>query len=189
MVVSKTQNNFRGNPDPESSCNSCGCGDSFPTSPSGFIKLGELILAVVCQFLLLHYGVEYLDRLSVGFLIFLTCNSGVLITSFVYIICYTVSTSTYNTVRSSLVEMLQNVLFAVLYISSSVMLVTSVITELYYLYHTVTGFSAYPALTAVYLMGFLAFILQIIDAILAFALWRKQNNQKNIERSIFLQKL
>ena len=36
----------------------CGCGDTFLTSPTGLVKLAELTAAVVCQFLLLHYGVE-----------------------------------------------------------------------------------------------------------------------------------
>ena len=189
MVISKTQKIVRHNPDQESCCSCCGCRDSFLTSPSGLIKLGELLLAAICQFLLLHYGVEYSDRLGAGYQIFLTCNSGVLITSFVYILCYTVSNVTYNTVRPSLVEILQNVMFAVLYISSSVMLVTSVITELYYLYHTVSGFSAYPSLTAVYMMGFLGSILHLIDAGLAFVFWRKLQKQNNIERTIFLQKI
>ena len=44
--------------DPESCCGCCGCGDTFLTSPTGFTKLGELAIAVVCQFLMLHYGVE-----------------------------------------------------------------------------------------------------------------------------------
>ena len=43
---------------PESCCGCCGCGDTFLTSPTGFTKLAELAISVVCQFLMLHYGVE-----------------------------------------------------------------------------------------------------------------------------------
>lgn len=47
-------------------------------------------------------------------------------------------------------EVLFNLLCCALYIAASTLLLTSVFTELYYLYHTVSAFSAYPALTAVY---------------------------------------
>ena len=45
---------------------------------------------------------RYSERLGLGYQIFLTCNSGSLMTSFVLLLCYTVSTSTYHRVRPSL---------------------------------------------------------------------------------------
>jgi len=162
--------------DPESCCGCCGCGDTFLTSPTGFTKLGELAIAVVCQFLMLHYGVEYSDRLGIGYQIFLTCNSGAMMASFVFLLCYTVSTATYYRVRPSLFEVLFNLLCCALYIAASTLLLTSVFTELYYLYHTVSAFSAYPALTAVYVMGFAAGVLHLVDSILAFIFWRQQSS-------------
>jgi len=95
--------------------------------------------------------------------------------SFVFLLCYTVSTATYYRVRPSLFEVLFNLLCCALYIAASTLLLTSVFTELYYLYHTVSAFSAYPALTAVYVMGFAAGVLHLIDAILAFIFWRQQS--------------
>ena len=151
----------------------CGFGDTFLTSPTGFTKLAEIAIAVVSQFLILYYGVEYSERLGIGYQILLTCNSASLMASFVFLLCYTVSKESFVTVRPSLFEMLLNLLYSALYITASTLLLASVFSELYYLYHTVTGFSAYPALTAVYILGFAAGMVHIVDAILATIFWRK----------------
>ena len=96
-------------------------------------------------------------------------------------------------------EVLLNLLCCGLYIAASTLLLTSVFTELYYLYHTVigtiqavlyctvmycavmyyictAGFTAYPALTAVYVLGFAAGGLHLLDAVLAFVFWRRQSS-------------
>ena len=66
-----------------------------------------------------------------------------------------------------------NLLCCGLYIASGVMLMSTVFTELYYIYMTSTAFTAYPALTAVYVVGFIAAAIHLADAILAFVAWRK----------------
>ena len=71
-------------------------------------------------------------------------------------------------------EILLNLVCCALYLAASSLLMTEVFTELYYLYHTVIGFTAYPALTGVYVMGFAAGVVHFIDAILAFVFWRQQ---------------
>ena len=71
-------------------------------------------------------------------------------------------------------EILLNLVCCALYLTASSLLMTEVFTELYYLYHTVIGFTAYPALTGVYVMGFAAGVVHFIDAILAFVFWRQQ---------------
>ena len=50
---------------------------------------------------------------------------------------------------------------------------STVFSELYYTYHTSIGFTAYPALTAVYVVGFVAGLIHLADAVLAFVAWRK----------------
>merc|ERR1719245_295995 len=117
---------------------------------------------------------RYSERLGIGYQIFLNCSAGALMSTFCLLLCYTVSTATYYRIRPSLFEILLNLLCCGLYLAASTLLMTEVFTELYYLYHTVIGFSAYPALTGVYVMGFAAGIVHFIDAILAFVFWRQQ---------------
>ena len=109
---------------------------------------------------------RYADKLGVGYALFLTANSGSVLTTGILLLCYVTSTPTYNRVRPSLFvsislcstlciyNFLQEVMFTAvccfLYILSSTFLAASVYTHLYYYYHTMPGFSAYPALTAVY---------------------------------------
>ena len=66
-----------------------------------------------------------------------------------------------------------NLLCCGLYIASGVLLMSTVFSELYYTYHTSIGFTAYPALTAVYIVGFVAGLIHLADALLAFVAWRK----------------
>ena len=171
--LNSSYGSYYGDNNGQESCGCCGCGDTFLTSPTGFTKLAELGIAVVSQFLILHYGAEYSERLGIGYQIFLTCNSSSVMASFVFLLCYTVSKETFVRVRPSLFEMLLNLLCSALFITASTLLLASVFSELYYLYHTVTGFSAYPALTAVYILGFAAGMVHIVDAILATIFWRK----------------
>ena len=111
---------------------------------------------------------RYTAKLGLCYSVFLTVNSGTVLTTAVLLLCYATSQPTYNRVRPSLfvsinysiycdnilIMHLQEVYFTasscILYIGASTFLGTSVHNHLYYYYHTMPGFSAYPALTACY---------------------------------------
>jgi len=154
-------------------CQCCTCISlGFLSSPTGVVKTVEFILGVVCQLLLLRYGMEYAAKLGLGYSIFLTSNSCSLLTTGILILCYVTSSPTYNRVRPSLFEVIFTAVCCFLYILSSTFLATSVYTQLYYFYNTIPGFSAYPALTAVYVLGYTAGILNGVDSVMALRFMR-----------------
>eukprot|EP00091_Calanus_sinicus_P000493 TRINITY_DN10413_c0_g1_i1.p1 TRINITY_DN10413_c0_g1~~TRINITY_DN10413_c0_g1_i1.p1 ORF type:complete len:160 (-),score=21.21 TRINITY_DN10413_c0_g1_i1:250-663(-) len=132
----------------------------------------EFIFGVVCQLLLLKYGMEKADKLGIGYSVFLTVNSGSVLTTGILLLCYVTSTPTYNRVRPSLFEVLFTAVSCGLYIGASTFLAASVYQHLYYYYHTIPGFSAYPALTAVYVLGYAAGILHGVDSVMALKFMR-----------------
>ena len=139
---------------------------------TNIVKLLQSGLGAVCQYLAIEFGVEFAERLGLGYQLFLTCNSGSLMCSFLLFLSYSVSRNTYERVRPTMFEMLLNLLCCALYIASSVMLMTTVFTEFYYTYMTEVAFNTYPALTAVYVLGFVAGALHFIDAVLVFIDWK-----------------
>merc|ERR1712107_222813 len=124
---------------------------------TNIVKLLQSGLGAVCQYLAIEFGVEFAERLGLGYQLFLS---------------YSVSRNTYERVRPTMFEMLLNLLCCALYIASSVMLMTTVFTEFYYTYMTEVAFNTYPALTAVYVLGFVAGALHFIDAVLVFIEWK-----------------
>merc|ERR1719500_798176 len=88
-------------------CQCCTCISlSFLTTPTGVLKIVQFILGVVCQLLLLKYGMGYADKLGIGYSIFLTSNSGSVLTTGVLLLCYVTSSPTYSRVRPSLFEVI-----------------------------------------------------------------------------------
>ena len=103
-------------------CRCCTCVDfslGFITTPTGLVKSVQFILGLVCQFLILQYGGEWVlwwlfsllhisiffrhaEKLGIGYSIFLTVNSASVLTTFVLLICYVTSTPTYTRIRPSL---------------------------------------------------------------------------------------
>merc|ERR1712123_203061 len=132
-------------------CRCCTCVSlGFFSTPTGVIKSLEFVFGVVSQLLLLKYGMKYTAKLGLCYSVFMTVNSGTVLTTAVLLLCYVTSTATYNRVRPSLFEAYFTGISCLLYIGASTFLGTSVHNHLYYYYHTMPGFSAYPALTAVY---------------------------------------
>jgi len=131
-------------------------------------------LAVACQYLILHYGLKYSEKLGIGFKMFQICSSGSMIASFSLLLSYLVSKTAYNKIRSSFLEVLLNLLCAALYITASAFLSFSVFDELIYEYET-EKIPAYPAMKSVYIMGFIAGIIHLVDAIMAIMIPIDQN--------------
>jgi len=175
----------RGRKDPGCEiCGLCGCCSctlncanlSFLTTPTGILKVLQFLLSFICQFNLHNWGIEYAKDLGlgIGFPLCLLVSGSSLLTSGVLLVTYTSSSSAYLQVRPSLLEVLLSSVSSLLYFVSSTLLANHVYQELYYFYHTVPGFHAYPALTTVYIAGYAAGVLHAIDGILAIKDWRSK---------------
>lgn len=156
-------------------CRCCTCLRlGFLTSPTGIFKMGEVVTSFTSQMLLLKYGVNYGPDLGLGYYLMMTTSSSSILSSLVLLLCYLFSTSAYNRIRPSLFEVVFNLVSCCFYLGASTCLATAVVRQLYYYYHTVPNFSAYPALTAVYILGYTTGILHGVDSLMAFRMMRKQ---------------
>lgn len=120
---------------------------------------------------------KYGKDLGAGYFVFLTTTSACLLTTSVLLFCYITSVTTYQRVRPSLFEVAFNVVACVLYTGASAFLATAVQMHLFYFYKTIPGFSAYPAMTATYCLGFLVGIVHGVDAGMAFKYMRSINSR------------
>eukprot|EP00088_Acartia_fossae_P071215 TRINITY_DN9733_c0_g1_i3.p1 TRINITY_DN9733_c0_g1~~TRINITY_DN9733_c0_g1_i3.p1 ORF type:complete len:234 (-),score=26.70 TRINITY_DN9733_c0_g1_i3:379-1014(-) len=154
-------------------CRVCTCLHAgFLRTPTAAVKIIEFLIGLTCQFLLLKYGMKYGSDLGAGYSVYLTCCSACLLTSTVLLFCYIVSPNTYNRVRPSLFEVVFNAVACGLYLAASTFLATAVHFHLYYFYKTIAGFSAYPAMTGVYVMGYIVGIVHGIDSAMALKFMR-----------------
>lgn len=117
-------------------------------------------------------SIRYGEELGPGYSIFLTTTSACLLTTSVLLFCYITSVNTYQRVRPSLFEVVFNAVGCGLYIAASTFLATAVQQHLYFYYKTRPGFSAYPAMTATYVLGYVVGIVHGIDAALALKFMR-----------------
>jgi len=84
-------------------CRVCTCLSlDFVKTPIGIMKLAELVLCLVIQNILTKHGPEYADKLGRGLSILGAANSACLVTTLVLLLCYSLSSHTYNRVRPSL---------------------------------------------------------------------------------------
>ncbi|XP_023319612.1 protein singles bar [Eurytemora carolleeae] len=154
-------------------CRVCTCLHSgFLKTPTGAVKLLEFLFGLVCQFLMFQYGMKYGPDLGPSYSIFLTTTSASLLTTCVLIFCYATSETTYLRVRPSLFEVAFSYVSCGLYIGASTYLATSVHNNLFYFYKTIPGFSAYPAMTAVYVLGYIVGIIHGVDGSMALKFMR-----------------
>jgi len=154
-------------------CRCCTClHPGFIKTPTAAIKIFESIVSIVCQFLLIQFGFKYGKDLGFGYFMSLVTSSGCCLTSGVLLFSYVISANSYSRVRPSLFEVAFNFIACGFYISSSTLLAASVHFQLYYFYMTIPGFSAYPALTAVYVLGYIVGIVHGLDGCMAFKFMR-----------------
>lgn len=74
----------------------------FITSREGLLKVGEVILGSMCQTLLVRFGLPSAEDIGQAFNSFLTTASSCLMTSFLLMLCYVVSTKSFQLIRQSL---------------------------------------------------------------------------------------
>jgi len=168
---------------PEAACPAC-C-----LSPSKFfrisahvMKLTEVGLGGVCWYLLWVFGKEYSERLGLGYDLFQLVNSGASFTAAILFLCYSVSCirgRTFHAVRPSLFEVLFTLICSGLYFAASTMLMQSVYRELHFIYNDQPEFVAYPALTAVYVLGFVAGVTNLVDCGLVISFMNCKTNTSN----------
>ncbi|KAL1451663.1 hypothetical protein WDU94_006021 [Cyamophila willieti] len=84
-------------------CQLCTCLNlAFFKTTAGKLKLAEIILALVCQSLLLHFGSPYAPTLGMSYESFLTAVTSSLTTTTLLTVTYVLSRSSYGLIRSSI---------------------------------------------------------------------------------------
>jgi len=130
------------------------------------VKLSEVGLGGVCWYLLWQFGIEEYEKLGLGYDLFQLVNSGASFTAAVLLLCYSVSCirgKTFLSVRPSLFEVLFTLICSALYFASSTLLMQSVYRNLHFIYHQQPEYIEYPALTAVYVLGFVLGVVNLVD--------------------------
>ncbi|RVE43454.1 hypothetical protein evm_011905 [Chilo suppressalis] len=132
-------------------CRCCECLNlGYLTSQHGLIKLAQAMLGGLCQSLLVKYGMSEAGSMAGAFHSFLTTASACLLTTSLLITCYVLSSNTQQLIRQSIFECLFNAVACFLYLSASSYMCAMVNVFLYPKYALVSMYSAYPAMTAVY---------------------------------------
>ncbi|XP_022208472.1 protein singles bar [Drosophila subobscura] len=154
-------------------CRVCTCINfGFVLSRVGLLKLMQLGLAMLCEGLLIRYGVPYADSIGQALTSFLATTGHCFTTTGILLLCYGFSEKSYGLIRQSLFETLFNGLAACMYFSSSSYMGFACVVWLHPQFLVRPGFWAYPAMTACYYMGYAAGLLHAIDAFLAFKHFR-----------------
>lgn len=84
-------------------CRICTCINlEFLTTKSGLLKICELILATLCETLLVQFGLPYASDIGQAFISFLTTVSSCLATVTILLICYVLSAKSFQLIRQSL---------------------------------------------------------------------------------------
>ncbi|XP_069677008.1 protein singles bar [Periplaneta americana] len=154
-------------------CQCCTCVHfEFIRTVVGKLKLAEVIIASICQSLVINYGQAHARTLGTTYDGFLTTVASCLLTSIILLFCYLFSEKTQGLVRSSLFEPVFNAVAAFLYLSSASYLSYGVNIFLRPLYIVQPFFEVYPAMTACYIMGLLLGVIHGYDAYLAYRQFR-----------------
>ncbi|PSN42073.1 hypothetical protein C0J52_16392 [Blattella germanica] len=155
-------------------CTCCTCIHlQFLKTTEGRLKLAEVILAAICQSLVLNYGMAYSQNMGPAYDSFLTTVSSCLLTSGLLLACYILSDRSMGLLRSSLFETLFNAVAAFLYLSSSSYVSYAVNIFLRPLYLVTPFFQVYPAMTAAYIIGGVLGVVHGYDAYLAYKVFRQ----------------
>ncbi|XP_028041680.1 protein singles bar isoform X2 [Bombyx mandarina] len=154
-------------------CRCCECLNfGYLISNHGIIKLAEAMLGGLCQSLLVKYGMSEANSIGSAFHSFLTTASACLLTTSLLIACYVLSSKTQQLIRQSIFECLFNAVACFLYFSASSYMGVAVNLYLYHKYALVNMYAAYPAMTAVYYIGFIVGFLHGADAFISYKYFR-----------------
>ncbi|XP_055371439.1 protein singles bar [Condylostylus longicornis] len=155
-------------------CRVCTCINfSFIVSKIGIIKGAEVLLAAMCETLLIRYGIPYASSIGQALTSFLTATACCFTTSSILLFCYCFSEKSYNLIRQSFFEILFNGIACFLYLSASSYMGFATVVYLHPQFLITPGFMAYPAMTAVYYMGYVAALAHGVDCFFALKFFRR----------------
>ncbi|XP_037940979.1 protein singles bar [Teleopsis dalmanni] len=154
-------------------CRVCTCINfGFAMSKMGLLKMLQLGAAMLCEGLLIRYGIPAADTIGQALTSFLTTTAYCFTTTAILLICYCFSEKSFSLIRQSLFETLFNGVACCMYFSSASYMGFACVVWLHPQFLVRPGFWAYPAMTAAYYIGYAGGILHGIDAFLAFKHFR-----------------
>ncbi|KAG4067943.1 hypothetical protein HA402_010629 [Bradysia odoriphaga] len=154
-------------------CRICTCVNlEFLTTKNGLFKLSEVILGSLCQTLLIRFGLPYANDIGQAFISFLTTVASCLTTASILLLCYVVSSKSFQLIRQSLFEVVFNAVSCFFYLSASSYMGFAVNVWLYPRFVIQSGYMAYPAMMAAYYVGGLVGIIHGVDAYWAYRYFR-----------------
>ncbi|KAG5677061.1 hypothetical protein PVAND_006845 [Polypedilum vanderplanki] len=142
----------------------------FLSSRSGMLKLFELLLASCCETLLINFGMRELS--ATAFHSYLTTVSACLSTTFILIVCYTLSARSYYLIRQSLFEIIFNGLACFSFGSAACYMGFMSKLPSYRNILLFTFSNTNPALTSIYYIGGLLTVVYFADTIVAYKYYR-----------------
>ncbi|XP_063237941.1 protein singles bar [Bacillus rossius redtenbacheri] len=146
-------------------CTCCTCVHlQFLKTGPGVAKLVEVVLAGLCQSMLLNYGLRHSADIGPAYDSFLTAASSCFMTSGILLACYLLSENSYRLVRSSLFEVMFNAVASFLYLSAASYMGYTVNLFLWPKYLITPYYQVYPAMTAVYIFGYVLGAVHAYDA-------------------------
>lgn len=140
----------------------------FIKTTAGKIKLAEIILGTLCQSILLNFGSPYALTLGMSYESFLTAVSSSLTTSTLLTVTYLLSRQSVGLIRSSIFEIIFNLVVCNWFLCSSFFLSFAVHTFLYPFYLVTPFYTVYPAMTAAYILGTILGLTYAYDAYIAY---------------------
>ncbi|XP_023210155.1 protein singles bar-like isoform X1 [Centruroides sculpturatus] len=152
---------------PQSGCCSC-LHTAFLSERVGVCKLAEVLFGGICLGLVFTYGTPIWLLLGPSYALFITSSAAAVIGATVALFSYLISAHTYRTVRSTVYEIVQNVVASILYISASVFLLIQTSVFLWPMYLIIPYFQAYPALMTAGVFGIASCLIHIYDAYHAY---------------------
>ncbi|XP_066145938.1 protein singles bar [Euwallacea fornicatus] len=154
-------------------CRCCSCIHlEFLKTGSGKLKLAEVIIGFFCQGLALQYGSNYSSIIGLSFQSFVNNVTWCFLTTFLLLICYIFSPKSINLVKSSLFEVLFNVLAAVTYLSTCSYLGYVVNMVLEPVFIITSHYQVYPAMSAAYMAGSVLGLIYAYDAYKSYRYFR-----------------
>ncbi|KAG8196512.1 hypothetical protein JTE90_012326 [Oedothorax gibbosus] len=150
----------------------CALHTDFLARQPGLCKLGELLFGGICVGLMITYGTPVWITLGVAYPLFLVTSSAALVSTSVLLFCYLVSEHTYRAIRTTVLEIFQNLTASVLYAVGSAFLLMHTTFFLWPMYIIIPYFQAYPALMTAGVFGCLSSFVHAVDAYCAYRTFR-----------------
>lgn len=150
----------------------CAFHTEFLQTQAGICKLGELIFGAICVGLMITYGTPVWMTLGMAYPLFLINSSAALLGTSVCLFSYLISANTFRAMRTTVFEIVQNSVSAILYAGGSTFLILQTSILLWPLYILIPYFQAYPALMTAGVLGCISSAIHAIDAYFAYRAFR-----------------